>query len=328
MKRIFSFVIVLALIVSMSACGKSNLYYDYNISDFITVKDYSNEVDRTSDTYASAYDAFYADAFGTDLEYEATEGVIEYGDTANIDYKGTLNGVAFEGGTSIGYDLTIGSGTFIDGFEEGLVGVTIGQTVNLDLTFPESYQSTELAGQAVVFEVKVNYATKKGKPTEDNVKRYGFKSLADYEEQADSYAVNVSMFYNIYGATTFNSYPEAETELLYNDAISQYETLCKQNGITVEQFASSNGLSLSDFKEYVSEYEVKNSMKFFLVAYYVLQINDQKLTEEDVANKKAELVASYGEDLEKVGYYEINIQQEAAYDKALEILSEKAQVKN
>lgn len=328
MKRIISFVIVLALVVSMSACGKSNLYYNYNMSDYITVADYSNVVDRKSDTYASAYDAFYSSTFGTNLEYEAKEGIVEYGDTANIDYKGTLNGVAFDGGTSTGYDLTIGSGRFIEGFEEGLVGAEIGETVNLNLTFPKSYQSEELAGKDVVFEVKVNYATKKGKPTEENVKRYGFKSLADYEKKADEYAVNVTLFYNIYDATTFDSYPEKETELLYSDALSQYETLCKQNKITLEQFAASNGISLSEFKEYISEYEVKNSMKFFLVVYYILQINDNKLTEKDVEAKRAELEAENDEDLESIGYYEINIQQAAAYDKALDTLSGKADVKN
>ena len=328
MKRIFVVLISLILCVCFAGCQKSNLYYDYNLAEYISVGEYSTEVDRTSVTYVSAYDSFYSDVFGTSLEYEAKEGVVEYGDTANIDYKGMLNGEAFDGGTSTGYDLVIGSGRFIDGFEEGLVGAVIGETVYLDLTFPDSYQSAELAGKAVVFEVKVNYATKKGKPTDDNVKRHGFKSLADYEKQADEYAINVSMFYNIYNVTKFNSYPEKETETLYNDAMIQYETLCKQNNMTVEQFASTNGLSLSQFSEYVTEYEVKKTMNYFLVANYILQINDNKLTQDDVDAKRAELQAENEDDLESIGYFEINIQHAAAYDKALETLAGKATVKN
>lgn len=87
---------------------------------------------------------------------EITEGTVEEGDIANIDYEGKKDGVAFDGGTAEGFDLTIGSGTFIEGFEEGLIGVAIGDTVDLNLTFPENYGSEDLAGQDVVFTVKVN----------------------------------------------------------------------------------------------------------------------------------------------------------------------------
>ena len=81
---------------------------------------------------------------------------VQTGDVVNIDYVGKKDGVAFDGGTAQGYDLTIGSGTFIDGFEDGLIGAKVGETVDLNLTFPENYGSEELAGQAVVFTVTVN----------------------------------------------------------------------------------------------------------------------------------------------------------------------------
>lgn len=78
------------------------------------------------------------------------------GDVVNIDFVGMKDGVAFEGGTSQGYDLTLGSGSFIDGFEDGLVGTKKGQEVSLNLTFPEDYFQTDLAGQEVVFDVTIN----------------------------------------------------------------------------------------------------------------------------------------------------------------------------
>lgn len=87
----------------------------------------------------------------TEVDREAKNG-----DIVNIDYVGEKDGVAFDGGTASGYDLTLGSQTFIEGFEEGLVGVKAGQKLDLDLTFPEGYPSEDLAGQAVVFEVTVN----------------------------------------------------------------------------------------------------------------------------------------------------------------------------
>lgn len=94
----------------------------------------------------------------TEVERAAREG-----DVVNIDFVGMKDGVAFEGGTGTGYDLTLGSGSFIDGFEDGLIGTEKGQEVSLNLTFPENYGSTELAGQDVVFDVTVN-AVKESAP--------------------------------------------------------------------------------------------------------------------------------------------------------------------
>ena len=91
--------------------------------------------------------------------------VAKNGDTVNIDYVGKKDDVAFDGGTASGYDLTLGSGTFIPGFEEGLVGTKAGDQVSLDLTFPEDYGAAELAGAAVVFDVTVN-SIKPGEPVE------------------------------------------------------------------------------------------------------------------------------------------------------------------
>ena len=86
------------------------------------------------------------------------EGTVEMYDVVNIDYVGTVDGVEFEGGSAEGYELPIGSGTFIDGFEDGLIGVNSGETVALNITFPEDYSNnTDLAGKEAVFTVTVNY---------------------------------------------------------------------------------------------------------------------------------------------------------------------------
>ena len=89
-------------------------------------------------------------------ELEVKEGKVADGDIAIIDFKGMKDGVAFEGGTAENYSLTIGSKTFIPGFEEALIGMNKGEEKDIDLTFPEDYMSEELKGQKVVFKVKVN----------------------------------------------------------------------------------------------------------------------------------------------------------------------------
>ena len=95
------------------------------------------------------------------------------GDTVNIDYVGKKDGVAFDGGTASGYDLKLGSNTFIDGFEDGLVGAVKGQKLDLNLTFPDSYSNTDLAGKDVVFTVTINgIETKKDIGYEDLTDEY------------------------------------------------------------------------------------------------------------------------------------------------------------
>ncbi len=134
----------------------------YIPSDYITLPDYSS-VDIETEPYVIT-DADLEEYIAYELSYlaetvEVTDRAVETGDTVNIDYVGTKDGVAFDGGTAAGYDLTIGSGAFIDGFEDGLIGVELGETVVLTLTFPEDYTSEELSGQEVEFEVVINSIT-------------------------------------------------------------------------------------------------------------------------------------------------------------------------
>lgn len=85
------------------------------------------------------------------------EGTVADGDTLNLDYVGKVDGVAFDGGTASGADLEIGSNQYIEGFEESLIGATIGSTVDINVTFPEDYDNEELNGKAAVFTVTINY---------------------------------------------------------------------------------------------------------------------------------------------------------------------------
>ncbi len=329
MKRILSLLIALVLICTcFTSCGKnSGIYYDYDMTKYVTAGKYSNVIDKATTDYDYACELFYDKSFGENLNTKLESGKVEKGDVANIDYKGMLNGEAFEGGTDTGYDLEIGSGQFIDGFEEGLIGAEIGQTTNLNLKFPNEYHSEDLAGKDVVFEVKVNYVTKKGQPTEENIKRYGFSSLADYEKKLEEYALGVCLFYNIYRTATFNEYPKKEANLLYNYLITYYEEACKQNNMTMKDLAEANSMSEDELYEYLEENEVHNEMDFYMVAYYVLSTNEAMLTNDEIEAKRAELTKQYDKPLEDIGYYEINIQQAAAYDKALTILSKQAELK-
>jgi trigger factor len=91
------------------------------------------------------------------ITYNEKEGKSALGDTVNIDYKGLLDDVPFEGGTAEKYDLGLGSGSFIPGFEEQLVGYSKGDDVDVHVTFPEQYHAENLAGKAVVFKCHIHY---------------------------------------------------------------------------------------------------------------------------------------------------------------------------
>jgi len=330
MKRFVSVILVcFLLIASLAACKKtSGLYYDYDMSKYVALGKYIKTVDRKSDDYKGALLNFYNETFGTDLAYETEEGYIELGDTANINYKGLKDGVAFEGGTSSNYDLTIGSGTFIDGFEEGLIGAKIGDTVNLNLTFPENYQSEELAGQDVVFVVTINFATKLGDPTEEDAKKYGFESLDDYETQADEFAIGVCLFTNISKTATVKDYPKEERELLLDSAIADYEAYWSSQGSDLATFLEYQGSNVADFRKTVLEQEIKPYMDNYLIAYYLLQTHDAELTKDEVEAKRVELDEKYDATLESMGYDAIEIQHTAALSKVVKLISSEAKAIN
>ncbi|MBQ2407328.1 MAG: FKBP-type peptidyl-prolyl cis-trans isomerase [Lachnospiraceae bacterium] len=128
---------------------------EINITEYVKLPDYENmTIEVNKPLVSDAQIEEYIDA--NLLEGMIKNRAVKEGDTANIDYVGKKDGVAFQGGTAQGYNLSIGSGTFIPGFEEGLVGVMPGETKDLEISFPEDYVNTELAGQPVVFTVTVN----------------------------------------------------------------------------------------------------------------------------------------------------------------------------
>ena len=142
--------IIVAIIVFSYVCIK---YYGPHYSE--TAAEVESEAETedvsTDDTYSDAEEESEETAsLVTDTDYELAEG-----DTVNIDYVGSIDGVEFSGGTG-NYDLTLGSGTFIDGFEDQLIGAHVGDTVDVNVTFPEDYGSEEVAGKDALFVVTIN----------------------------------------------------------------------------------------------------------------------------------------------------------------------------
>ena len=200
---------------------------------------------------------------------DITDRAVENGDIANIDYEGKKDGVAFDGGTAKGYDLHIGSGTFIPGFEEGVVGMKIGETRDIKLTFPEDYQSTELAGKEVVFTVKLNSIKVETPATLDDawVEKYTKgeqKTVADFKEatrkqieesktmQVEFQAQNDAMK-TILDSSEFEPNNEA-IEYEKNNQKNQLKKAAEENGMAFDALLSMYGMTEEQLDEQLDTY--------------------------------------------------------------------------
>ena len=173
------------------------------------------------------------------------------GDVANIDYVGTKDGVAFDGGTASGYNLSLGNGGFIDGFEDGVVGMMPGEEKDLNLTFPEEYHSAELAGQDVVFHVTLNQLMSPEETAVDD--DLAKRALGDDSAVLEDLREQVSA--SLESQAEANYFNAAGNELLTQvindsqitadpDAVDQMH---QQLITTYTAYASQYGLELADF---------------------------------------------------------------------------------
>ena len=293
----------------------------------------------------------YALSSSQGLQEVTDRDVVQEGDVANIDYKGMKDGAAFDGGTSAGFDLEIGSGTFIDGFEEGLVGAKVGETVSLNLTFPENYGNAELAGQDVVFEVKVNSIQEHVDPelNDEFVKSLGItdhdgKEVSDVaglrayirhflEEEAEndrnSTIQSATINYMLENSTYTEPFPQPLQDRLTGTITSMFESYAGMYGMEFNDFleqvvAEEEGTSADDvLATMVSDYA-----KQLLLVKAVAEEQGLTLTDEELETEIEELAASAGYEVEE--YKKLvdveALREELLGDKVLELFSERADV--
>ncbi|MBO7520263.1 MAG: FKBP-type peptidyl-prolyl cis-trans isomerase, partial [Clostridia bacterium] len=248
------------LLLMLCACGdaaqKTLIYGGTDLTEYVKLGDYKGlTVDTSSENYEASYKAVIEkDISDNGIVGKKLKGKVQTGDTANIDYEGKKNGVAFDGGTAKGYDLTIGSHSFIDGFEDGLIGVNIGDTVDLNLTFPKDYGNADLAGAAVVFTVKVNYV--KDSETVDMKEHFselGYKSYADYEASVRKRTISNILFEEVLKNSEVSDYPEKDKNILINAVYEYYDAYYKKNNnVDFETVLSQSNMTRDDFNTQMS----------------------------------------------------------------------------
>lgn len=224
--------------------------------------------------------------------------VVESGDTVNIDFEGKKDGVAFDGGTSKGYNLTIGSGNFIAGFEDGLIGANVGDTVDLNLTFPEDYQNTDLAGQDVVFTVTVNFicATNSSEMVDSEIESFTegayhnvdeFKAFCrEYLEASAKYNYGVAkenaVIAQLDEMATVNALPKSLVDKYSVQLTSTLETQAASYGVDIDTYCMyTNSMDSQTYIQMSAETSARQSMIFkYIAAKENISIDDTELDEK------------------------------------------------
>ena len=341
MKRILSLTLVVFLLSTLlTACGKNKtiLFSSVDFDKALTLAEYKGiTLDTSSDEYGEFYDnVIVSDIKNNSLYIEKTEGTVSEGDIANIDYVGKKDGVAFEGGTAEGYDLEIGSNSFIEGFESGLIGAEIGKTIDLNLTFPEDYGNEELNGADVVFTVTVNSVqTTDGVEPKDIYEDLGYKTLKEYENDVKERATENYFLNLVRSKSEIKEYPDEDVKTLktqIKDALNNNFT--SYYGMSLESYLTQNGMTMIDFENNLLNNQVKPLIAETMPLYAILDKEGVKITDEDLETKLQELVKEYknsgtsvdAETIKKsVGEY--SIENLAVQEKALEIIKENAKIK-
>ena len=235
---------------------------------------------------------------------EVTDGSVQNGDVVTINYVGTKDGVAFDGGTANNYELTIGSGTFIDGFEDGIIGMKKGETKDLDLTFPEDYASSDLAGQEVTFKVTLQSFKRAPELTDEwAAKNTDCKTADDYkkeirktlESEAKTNARNTlreTAWNTVLSSSEVKEYPQEDLDTAKTEFKTLYENYAKQGDMTLEDFVKAQGISMDDFEEQSSQY-AEYKVKQNLIVQGIMDAENMTLEDEKSLSIQDELIKAY-----------------------------------
>ena len=267
----------------------------------------------------------------------SVERAVKKGDTADIDFEGFDNGVAFDGGKGENFDLEIGSGSFVPGFEEQLIGMKAGEEKDIDITFPENY-APELAGKPVVFHVKVNEVKVKEVPAVDDefakdvsefdtlkelkadIKK---KMTAERTEAAQRAFEDVLMAKVAEGVEA--EIPHEMVELQAERMMEQFKQQLAAQGIPFDQYLKLTGTTEADFRKQ-SDGPAAEQVKMDLAVEAIIKAEGLEATDEDVENELKNVAEKYGMDLETVKKYlrPEDVKEQVIREKAVKVVADSA----
>ena len=270
------------------------------------------------------------------------EGSVENGDIANIDFEGFLDGVAFEGGKAEKYDLEIGSGSFIPGFEEQIIGMKVGETKDITTTFPENYGNADLAGKETIFKIALHEIKKKELPELDDefAKDVSeFDSLEEYTksvkerlEKSKEISAKAEKETKAVDALCENvevDIPEPMVHSQIHQMIHEFEQNLAYQGMTLEQYKQILNIDDKALHEQFETSAVKD-IKLKLALELILKEENLDVTMEEITSRIDELANTYGNDSESlkknpnvINYMTEKLRQEKAIEVVVSNVIEK-----
>ncbi len=277
-----------------------------DIDKYITIGQYKGlSLEKVVETIT---DAEVEGSISQDLamtKEEVKDGVVEEGDTVVVNYVGTENGKEFNGGSAENQEITIGSGGYIPGFEDGILGMKKGETKDVPLTFPEDYIEPSMAGKDVVFKITLQSFKRAPELNDDWVaKNTDFKTVEEYKEDkkkflqksAEQMAENIlyqNAWNQVYEASEVKEYPEKDVEEAYAEFETQIKSYAKQGGMELEDYLESQQVSKEAFETQCQEY-AEARVKQNLILQGIMDAEGMTLEDKESLAVQDELIQNYG----------------------------------
>ena len=294
---------------SAEAGGKGSQIVDVDVADYVELGDYKGiELTKeSSDVTDEQVEATIESELQTKAQTLGADETAELGDIVNIDYVGTIDGEEFDGGSTDGQgtDLELGSGSYIEGFEDQLVGAKTGETREVNVTFPEDYGSEELANKAAVFTVTVNSVKRPAELTDEWVaENTDMKTVDEYhqsvvdslQQSAEDGAVLTmknTAWNEVISGSTVNEYPEDLLEEEIDLVKSEMETSYESAGRELSDFLEQMGMTEEDYDTQCTEL-AQTRLQMILVAQAIIDQEGLSLDNEAYDDLRQDVVSSYG----------------------------------
>ena len=268
------------------------------------------------------------------------EGKAENGDTVDMDFEGFVDGVAFEGGKAEHYSLVLGSGSFIPGFEDQLIGHEAGEEFDVNVTFPEEYQAKELAGKPAVFKIKLHEVKTKELPalddefakdvseydTLDELKASIRKGMEEQNEKQAALAVENDLVDQVI-ATIEGDIPEAMYEARMDEAVRDFEYRLAQQGLKLDMYLQYMGQTMESFRASFRE-QAEKQVKIRLALEAVAAAEQIAATDEELEAELQRVADNYKMELAKVKEL-VNadeVKKDLAVNKAIDFIRDHAEI--
>lgn len=323
-KKMYLAVLTLALALTVTACGNNtgdgnnvkNEQTDKKKADtrLVSVKDLEKYVklgEYKGITLDKVVSVISEDDLAAQIDEnlmkaaEEISGGAEMGDLVTINFVGTKDGEAFDGGTANNYDLTLGSGGMIPGFEDGIVGMKKGETKDLNLTFPEDYHEPSFAGEDVVFKITCQKVRRKAELTDEWAAKQGdYKSADAYraaiktqmEEAAQKAAeeeLKNSAWLRVVDSSEVLEYPQEDIEKQKKEYRKITQRFADQAKMELEEFVKSQNMTMEQFEASTQQY-AELIVKQDLVIQAILDAENISLNDEECLEIQEELIKNSG----------------------------------